>query len=75
MRVDFLPINGRVKLLEAVRQTAFFRARILTVQEREQRQDCVDDVENEVNPVELIHNVTPSLSRGEPSRFKSGGTV
>ena len=39
----------------------------LTVQEREQRQDRADEVEDEIEPVELVHNVTPSLSRGEPT--------
>ena len=65
MYVDFLPINSWLNPSEAVSQTAFFVPELL--QEREQRQDRADDVENEVEPVELVHNVTPSLSRGEPT--------
>ena len=55
--------------------TAAFFVPELTVQKREQREDCADDVENEVEPIKLVHDITPSLSRGEPSRFKSGGTI
>ena len=55
--------------------TAAFFVPELTVQKREQREDCADDVENEVEPIKLVHDITPSLSRGKPSRFKSGGTI
>ena len=53
---------------EAVLQTAFFVPELL--QEREQCRDCADEVENEVEPVKLVHDITPSLSRRKPSHLR-----
>ena len=47
--------------------TAAFFVPELAVQEREQCEDCADDVENEVEPIKLVHDITPSLSRGKPT--------
>ena len=44
---------------------AFFVPKLL--QEREQCQDGLDEVHDEHEPVEFVHDITPSLSRGEPA--------
>ena len=41
---------------------AFFVPKLL--QEREQRQDRLDEVHNEHEPILFVHDITPSLARG-----------
>ena len=43
----------------------FFVSKLL--QKREQHQDGLDDAENKHDPLEFVHDITPSLSRGEPT--------
>ena len=47
--------------MEAVLRAAFF---VPLVEVREQCQDGVEDAENELEPLEFVHDITPSLSRG-----------
>ena len=44
---------------------AFFVPKLL--QEREQHQNSLDKVQHEIEPLEFVHDITPSLARG--SRF------
>ena len=44
---------------------AFFVPRL--IQEREQHQDSLNQAENELQPLEFIHDITPPHARGEPT--------
>ena len=44
---------------------AFFVPKLL--QEREQHQNSLDEVHDEHEPLEFVHDITPSLARGEPA--------
>ncbi len=44
---------------------AFFVPKLL--QEREQHQDSLNQAEHEHQPFVIVHDVTPSLARGEPT--------
>ena len=44
---------------------AFFVPKLL--QEREQCQDRLNQAEHEHQPIEFIHDITPSHARGEPT--------
>ena len=44
---------------------AFFVPKLLQV--REQRQDRLDEVHDENEPIHFVHDITPSLARGEPA--------
>lgn len=60
-------LNG----LEAASRAAFCT---LVVKVHEQRQDCLNQTENKLEPLEFVHDITPSLSeRGagylQPAKF------
>ena len=44
---------------------AFFVPKLL--EEREQHQNGLDEVQHEIEPLEFVHDVTPSHARGEPT--------
>ena len=52
---------------------AFFVPKLL--QEREQHQDGLNQAEHEHQPLEFVHDITPSLARGKPTHQTAKYTI